>query len=218
MKKADLNAEHGKFVAFCMANRITSFNPDANFKIWCDRWLEHKHRTGNPPPRKADVGAAQPSAARAPSVSSMISPEAFEIAGALERVCGFNLPEELPPGWCGGAMWVQKCLNDGWVGEVMIDATKAVVKRKNGFIQSFKYLERPLAEAMAQHLAPLPQVEIRQPEKLTVTANGKQQSGSVIQAADRLLDKVRSFDALPSDGDGIRDGAGPTSPRLLSQG
>lgn len=44
MKKVDLNAELSKFIAFCMANRITSFNPDMNFKIFCDRWLEFKRR------------------------------------------------------------------------------------------------------------------------------------------------------------------------------
>lgn len=44
MKKAELQNELSKFVAFCMANRIASFNPDMNFKIWCDRWLEHKRK------------------------------------------------------------------------------------------------------------------------------------------------------------------------------
>lgn len=150
--------------------------------------------------------------------TSLISAEAFEIADALEKACGYDLPEEIPPGWCGGAMWVQKCLNEGWIGEVMIDATKTVARRAKSSIMGFKYLERPLAEAMATHNAPLPKVEIRQPEKLTVIANGKPQGGNVIQAIDRLADTLRSFDAGPDGSDEVRSGACPTSPRLLSQG
>jgi hypothetical protein len=147
--------------------------------------------------------------------TSLISAEAFEIADTLEKSCGYDLPEEIPPGWCGGAMWVQKCLNEGWIGAVMIDAAKGVARRAKTPIMGFKYLEKPLAQAMAEHRAPLPQVEIRQPEKLTVTANGKQ-SGNVIQAADRLLDKIRSFDAGPGEVDRIRDTTGQASARLLS--
>lgn len=151
--------------------------------------------------------------------ASLISPEAFEITDALEKACGFNLPEETPPGWYGCAMWVQKCLNEGWLGIVMIEAAKAVaLRKKGGFIESFKYLEKPLAQAMAEQAAPLPKIEVRQPEQITVNANGKSKSGNIIQAADRLLDKIRSFDSGPVDNHGIRDGAGEAATRLLSQG
>jgi len=214
MKKSDLNQEHSKFIAFCMANRITTFNPDAHFKLWCDRWLEHKQRNAAP----AVVQRSAPPSAASPAG---ISAEAFEIAGELEKACGFNLPEEIPPGWCGGALWVQKCLNEGWVGAVMIEATKAVVRRKrNGYVESFKYLEKPLAEAMAQHFAPLPQVEVRQPEKLMVIQDGKRRppGGDVIQAADRLIEQIKSFDAGPGGDHRLRSGEGETSSRLLSEG
>lgn len=152
--------------------------------------------------------------------ASLISPEAFEITTSLEQACGFALPEEIPPGWYGCAMWVQKCLNEGWIGGVMVEAAKSTALRKrNGFVESFKYLEKPLAQAMAEHKAPLPQVEVRQPEKLTVTSNGRQpQGGNVIQASDRLADTIRSFDAGPDETDGLRSGAGAVNVRLLSQG
>lgn len=151
--------------------------------------------------------------------TSLISAEAFEIADALEKACGYDLPEEIPPGWCGGAMWVQKCLSEGWLGPVMVEAAKGVAKRAKSPIMGFKYLERPLAQAMAEHSAPLPSVEVRQPEKLTVVANGRQQQpGSIIQAADRLLDKIRSFDAGPGDDNGVCDGEGQAPARLLSKG
>lgn len=47
MKKADLTSELSKFVAMSMATRAVSFNPDMNFKVWCDRWLDFK-RKNNP--------------------------------------------------------------------------------------------------------------------------------------------------------------------------
>lgn len=44
MKKADLNSELSKFVAMSMATRAVSFNHDMSFKVWCDRWLDHKRK------------------------------------------------------------------------------------------------------------------------------------------------------------------------------
>lgn len=149
--------------------------------------------------------------------TSMISAEAFEITGGMERACGFNLPEETPVGWAGCAMWVQKCLSEGWVGEVMIEAAGAVARKKrNGFVESYRYLEKPLAEAMAVYRQPLPTIEIRQSEKHTVSPNGRSQGGNILQAADRLVDTIRSFDAGPDEADSLRSGAGAATPRLLS--
>lgn len=44
MKKVDLNSELSKFVAMSMATRAVTFNPDMSFKVWCDRWLDHKRK------------------------------------------------------------------------------------------------------------------------------------------------------------------------------
>lgn len=149
--------------------------------------------------------------------ASLISAEAFEVTGALERACGFALPEEIPPGWYGCAMWVQKCLSEGWNPAVMIDAARAVaMRKKGGFIESFKYLEKPLAQAMAEHAAPLPQVEIRQPEKLTVVANGT--TGNVIAASDKLQSIIDSFGGRAREADDLRSAESPPHVRLLSQG
>lgn len=174
------------------------------------------------PPVKASDKAQSPETriddGKTRASASLISHEAFEITTALEQACGFNLPEDIPPGWCGCAMWVQKCLNEGWIGEVMIEGARGAARRvKGGFVQTYHYLEKPLAQAMAEYKAPLPQVEVRQPEKLTVIANGKS-SGNIIQAADRLLDKIRSFDAGPDEDNRVRDATGEASTRLLSQG
>ncbi|MDB5617074.1 DUF1376 domain-containing protein [Tardiphaga sp.] len=42
MKKADLTLELSKFIAKAMTLRKVSFNPDMDFKLWCDHWLRFK--------------------------------------------------------------------------------------------------------------------------------------------------------------------------------
>ncbi len=44
MKKTEYLSELTKFIAKSMSLRVVSFNPDMNFKIWCDRWLEFKRK------------------------------------------------------------------------------------------------------------------------------------------------------------------------------
>jgi len=144
----------------------------------------------------------------------LISPEAFELADRLEKACGFSLPEQTPVGWAGCAMWAQKCLSDGWIADVMVEAAKGVARRKrNGFIESFKYLEKPLAEAMAQHLQPLPEVEIKPAEKVTVISNDKRESLAAVAA--RLAESGVTFGIRPR---GLRAEAGGDDVRLLSKG
>lgn len=92
-------------------------------------------------------------------------PNAFEIATELAAICGHQTPDDWPPGWCGSPHWVQKCLNEGWLPEIMIDGTRAVVRgKRDGPIEHFSYLEKPLARAHARHKAPLPKVEVPQQE------------------------------------------------------
>lgn len=123
--------------------------------------------------------------------ASLITPEAFEITTALEQACGFALPEEIPPGWYGCAMWVQKCLNEGWIGEVMVEGARGAARRvKGGFVQSFHYLEKPLAQAMAEYKAPLPKIEIREQETVHVTANRPSGGSSAHDAIARLRARV----------------------------
>lgn len=42
MKKADLTSELSKFIAKSLTVRKVSFNPDMDFKLWCDHWLRFK--------------------------------------------------------------------------------------------------------------------------------------------------------------------------------
>jgi hypothetical protein len=142
-----------------------------------------------------------------------ISPEAFELTGRLERACGYALPEDIPPGWFGCAMWAQKCLDDGWVPDVMVESARAVALRKGSSIGSFKYLEKPLAEAMAEHRKPLPVIEERQPEKVTVIANGKSETLAAVAA--RLAESGVTFGERPR---GLRAEESGDNVRLLSKG
>jgi uncharacterized protein YdaU (DUF1376 family) len=48
MKAADLKSELSKFIAHCMGLRIASYNPDANFKKWCDQWLDYQRKHEKP--------------------------------------------------------------------------------------------------------------------------------------------------------------------------
>lgn len=48
MKAADLKSELSKFINHCMGLRIASYNPDANFKKWCDQWLDYKRKHEKP--------------------------------------------------------------------------------------------------------------------------------------------------------------------------
>ena len=59
MKKHDLGSELSKFIASSMATKATSFNIDASFKVWCDRWLEHQRRHGLQPVPNDDEPQSQ---------------------------------------------------------------------------------------------------------------------------------------------------------------
>src|SRR6185312_6158332 len=83
--------------------------------------------------------------------AKLVSDEAQDVADALADSCGFPDPKNCPLGWYGAAIWVQKCLNEGWAPELMIAGTKETAKRKrDGPIESYKYLEKPLARFIAE--------------------------------------------------------------------
>ncbi|WLB14805.1 hypothetical protein QIH87_50205 (plasmid) [Bradyrhizobium elkanii] len=148
----------------------------------------------------------------------LVSDAARDLADELLVIAGHEL-RFVPPGWCGAAMRVHTWLAQGWPREIiLVGARKATAKSRGRPINSVQFYENAIAEEVARQAEPLPRVEVRQPEHLTVIANGKSQGGNIIQAADRLLDKIRSFDAGPSDDNNLRDGASEASARLLSQG
>ena len=133
-------------------------------------------------------------------------PTAFELAAELATICGHPDPKNWLPGWCGSPHWVQKCLNEGWLPEVMRAETEAIAKRKrDGPIENYIYLEKPLARAHARHSAPLPKVEITQE-----TINGTARASSGGSELGRIARRLREEGGSPAPG-------GPPY-RLLSNG
>lgn len=134
-----------------------------------------------------------------------------KLAERLAAICGFNNPQDWPPGWCGAPNWVRKCLADGWEPEVMVDATTAIVKQKrDGPIEHFVYLEKPLARAMARHRAPLPKVQVIDGETIHETRSAK----SLTDAASRMQQSGFQLGPKPS---GLRADAGETTVRVLPE-
>lgn len=148
----------------------------------------------------------------------LVSDAARDLADELLVIAGHEV-RFVPPSWCGAANRVHTWLANGWTRElILVAARKATAKHRGGSINSVQFYENAIAEEIARQAAPLPQVEVRQPEKLTVIANGKSQRGNIIPAADTLVDKIGSFDAGPGDPDEVRSGTGAPNVRLLSQG
>lgn len=134
-----------------------------------------------------------------------------KLADRLAAICGFPDPQGWPPGWCGATNWVRKCLADGWEAEIMVDATMALVKQKrDGPIEHYVYLEKPLARAMARHRAPLPKVQIIDGETIHESRSAK----SLTDAASRMQQSGFQLGPKPS---GLRADAGEDPVRLLSE-
>lgn len=93
----------------------------------------------------------------------------------------------------------------------VLPTIKRMMVGRTGPPHSPKYFEAAIADAAATRLAPIP---IGTSDK----RNAKT-SGSVIDAADRLVERIRQFDApAPPDQRSLRIGAGPHPIRAISQG
>ena len=127
---------------------------------------------------------------------SLVSPDAFALADELAMICGHK-PEFVPPAWCGAGMWVQKCLAEGWTPDEMREGTRGVVARGRK-VDSFRYLEKPLADFVASNRAPLHVGEAR-----GQGPPGRLGGGNLVSASDRLLEKIQAMTG-DQDGDSAR--------------
>jgi hypothetical protein len=148
---------------------------------------------------------------------ALVTPEAMQLAEKLLVIAGHKA-DFWPPGWCGAPMRVQAWLNQGWDTGIIVATVTGVAARKRGPPASrIEYFENAIAEEIARQAAPLPVVEVKPADKLTVTSNGP--SGSkIIQAADDLRRKIASFGGRAGEEDGVRSGEGANPARLLSHG
>lgn len=118
------------------------------------------------------------------------------LALAFWKALGFDSPLAVPPEYAGTDRRAVEWERAGWTAD-LIDA----VARKTGH-KPLTYHEKCFATEFAKRQAPLPVVEIKQPEKITVM-HGKSQgnSNSLIAAIDRKIAALEAEDgtdfALP---------------------
>lgn len=179
-----------------------------------------------PNPSNAQASSSQPQPldsigdARARGQSSFTD-GSKALANALWNALGFTDPLMIPPEFSGVDWRAIDWEKAGWTVD-LIDAEARKLARDHP-LKPLSYFEKVFATSFAKRQAPLPIVQIREAEQLTVTRHAGPSGnpgnpGNIIQAADRLLDKIRSFDAGPDEDNRIRDAAGEASTRLLSQG
>lgn len=137
--------------------------------------------------------------------------DALSISDEVAKLCGHD-PKFVPPAWCGAPHHVTKWLNAGWTREQITAGVQSALARRRGQPPDrIQYFEKPIAEFIASIARPLPEVVVdNTPEKINARAD--QNAGSVVAAADRILERMREFDQ-PAGG-GRR---GEDDVRLLSK-
>lgn len=153
---------------------------------------------------------------------SMLTDGSKALADAFWKALGIMRQLDIPHQLAGidhrAVMWEAR----GW--DVDLITSEAIRFASDQPPKPITYFEKVFATAFAKRQAPLPIVEVRPAEKLTVTRHGTAQSGSgIIQAADRLIATLESFDEGPerpgrADAEDLRGQTGKAPVRLLSQG
>lgn len=144
--------------------------------------------------------------------ASVFTEASKALADAFLQSLGYENPLQIPPEVCGTDWRALEWERAGFTADLIASEARRVGPGK-----PLSYYEKCFATAFAKRQAPLPKVEVRQVETITVTNNAKPQS-AIIQAADDLVRKLASFDGPAREPDDLRSGEGETSPRLLSHG
>lgn len=139
-------------------------------------------------------------------------------ADAFYAAVGFDDPLKIPPEFYGVLQRAMDWEKSGF-SIAMIEAQARKLARDRP-LKPLIYFEKVFATEHAKLHAPLPVVEVRQAENLTVTRHGTAQSGTgIIQAADSLNAALDAFDEGAGSGaEELRSEARPPPVRLLSQG
>jgi hypothetical protein len=150
---------------------------------------------------RTDVDDDGDASARA---GNLCTPEALLLTEKLLVIAGHD-PAFWPPGWCGAPMRVQMWINQGWKPEIIAAAVTGAAGRKRGEpANSIQFFEKAIAEEHARQAAPLPKVEIREQQTITVnhgTAKARS-GGSLLGSIQRELASVEAQIAdlaLPGD-------------------
>jgi hypothetical protein len=134
-----------------------------------------------------------------------------KLADTFWKALGFESPLHISPEFAGVDWRAVSWEAAGWTADLIEAETRRI-----GPDKPLTYFEKVFATAFAKRQAPLPQVEIREAEKLKVT-NAKPKS-AIIQAADDLCRTIAGFDGPPRATDELRGDSSETPPRLLSHG
>jgi hypothetical protein len=124
---------------------------------------------------------------------SMLSDEAKRITDEIGEAAGFT-PATWPPGWCGAVYTVQKFLNAGCPGE-MLGVVTALRRKRDGPPERFSYFEKPIAQAHAEHAAPLPKVATVPPRPLEIRENYNGRSQRPPGFLEIARQRIRDLDA-----------------------
>lgn len=169
------------------------------------------------PPVNGEVKAQKPEArdqmdriGSARASASAFTEGSMARASAFWKALGFENPLDIPPEFAGvdwrAVGWEQA----GWTVEMIAAEAKRIGPEK-----PLSYHEKVFATAHAKLNAPLPTVEIREPETLKVT-HAKPGKPTLREVADRQLQRLATFDD-PAPG-GLRDGESDGAVRRLSSG
>lgn len=110
------------------------------------------------------------------------------LADTFLQTLGFDTPLKIPPEFAGVDWRAVEWEAAGWPADLI-----AAEARKNGPGKPLTYHEKCFATAFAKRQAPLPIVEVRSAEKLTVThGTTSPKPGSLIAAIDRQLAAIEA--------------------------
>jgi hypothetical protein len=118
------------------------------------------------------------------------------LASAFWKALGFKNPLEIPPEFAGVDWRATQWERAGWTVD-LIDAEARRIAREKP-LKPLSYFEKVFATSFAKRQTPLPVVEVREAEKLTVTNHGNPQNQSGVVAAARRL--AEQFQSQSSDG------------------
>lgn len=158
-----------------------------------------------PPDRMGDARAREQSA---------FTEGAKERADAFYNALGFADPLTIPPEFYGVLQRAMDWERSGF-SIAMIEAQARKLARDRP-LKPLIYFEKVFATEHAKLHAPLPVVEVREAEKITVTRHETTQ-GNILRSADQLVDRIRGFDG-PGSGDAVRQPALAADVRLISKG
>lgn len=135
-----------------------------------------------------------------------------KLASAYWKALGFNSPLEIPPQYAGTDWRAVEWERAGWTEDIISSAVKRIGPGK-----PTNYYEKAFASDFAKRQAPLPKVEVREAETITVTHGRNDPAKNLSAVARRLAADGVAFGERPA-APSLRSIEGGTNVRLLPQG